>query len=77
MWVLPPDVGPKYTSSIKDVCSFRNVGIGADILSGRGSLKCDGAISPDERVMGAIESGRALTAYQLSHSGGIKTRTFW
>ncbi len=61
MWVLPPDVGPKYMPNIKDACSFRNVGIGADVLSGRGTRKCDGAVSPDGSVMGAIDSRRALT----------------
>ena len=61
MWVLLPDVGQKYMPSIKDACLFCSVGIGADVLSGRGTLMCDGAISSDRWVMGAIESGRAFT----------------
>jgi hypothetical protein len=61
MWVLPPDVGQKYMPNIKDACSFHKVGIGADVPSGRGTRKCDGAVLPDGSVMGAIESRRALT----------------
>ena len=53
--------------SIKDACSFCSVGIGADVPPGRGTLKCDGAISPDGRVMGAIESGRAFTVLNFAH----------
>ncbi len=53
--------------SIKDACSFRNVGIGAGISSGRGTLECDGAILPDGRVMGAIESERAFTVLNFAH----------
>jgi hypothetical protein len=60
MWVLPPDVGPKYMPNIKDAFSFHNVGIGADVPSGRGTCKCDGVVSPDGSVMEAIDSGRAL-----------------
>ncbi len=52
--------------SIKDTCSFRNVGIGADIPLSRGTLKCDGAVLPDGRVMGATESGRAFTVLNFS-----------
>ena len=54
--------------SIKDACSFCNVGIGADVPSGRGTLKCDGAILSDGRVMGAIESGRAFTVLNFARS---------
>ena len=66
MWVLLPDVRPKYMPSIKDTCSFCNVEIGADVPSGRGTLKCDGAVLPDGRVMGAIESGRAFTVLNFA-----------
>ena len=66
MWVLPPDVGSKYMPSIKDACSFRNVRIGADVPLGRGTRKCDGSVSPDGSVMGAIESGRALTVLNFA-----------
>jgi hypothetical protein len=60
MCVQLPDVVPKYIPSIKDVSSLRGVGIGADVPSGSGTLKCDGAILPDGSVIGAIEAGRAL-----------------
>ena len=66
MWVVPPDVGPKYMPSVKDACLFCSFGIGGDVLSWRGTLKCDGAISPDRRVMGAIESGRAFTVLNFA-----------
>jgi hypothetical protein len=52
--------------TIKDACSVRNVGVGADVLLDRGTLKCDGAISPDGRVMGAVKSGRAFTVLNFS-----------
>ena len=52
--------------SIKDACSFHNVEIGADVPSGRGTRKCDGVVLPDGGVMGAIESGRALTVLNFS-----------
>jgi hypothetical protein len=61
MCVPPPDVGPKYIPSIKDASLLRRVGIGADVLSGSGTLKCAGAILPEGSVTGAIEAGRALT----------------
>ena len=51
---------------IKDARSFCSVGIEDDVLSGRGTLKCDGVISPDGRVMGAIESGRAFTILNVA-----------
>ena len=52
--------------SIKEVCSFRNVGIGADVPLSSGTLKCDGVVSPDGRVMGAIESWRAFTVLNFA-----------
>ena len=54
--------------SIKDACLFCNVGIRADVPSGRGTLKCDRAVSPKGRVMGAIESGRAFTVLNFARS---------
>jgi hypothetical protein len=48
--------------NIKDACSLCNVGIGADVMLSRGTRKCDGAVSPDGSVMGAIDSGRAFTS---------------
>ena len=53
--------------SIKDACSFCSVGIGADVPLGRGTLKCDGVISPDGRVIGAIELGRAFADLDFAH----------
>jgi hypothetical protein len=61
MCVLPTDVGPKYIPSNKDASLLRRVGIGANVPSSSGTLKCDGAILPDGSVIGAIEAGRALT----------------
>ncbi len=61
MCVLLPDVGPNYIPSIKDVSLLHRVGIGADVPSGSGTLKCDGAILPDGSVIRAIDAGRALT----------------
>ncbi len=61
MCVPPPDVGPKYIPSIKDATLLRRVGIGADVPSGSGTLKCDGAILPAGSVIVAIDAGRALT----------------
>ncbi len=66
MWVLPPDVGPKYILSIKDTWSLRRVGIGADVPSGSRILKCDGAISPDGSVIGAIDSGKDFTVFNFA-----------
>ncbi len=59
--VLLPDVGPIYILSIRDASLLGNVGIGAIDQSGRGTCRCDGAISPDGRVNGAIDSGKAQT----------------
>ncbi len=67
MCVPPSDVGPKYIPSIKDVSLLCRVGIGANIPSGSGTLKCDGAILPDGSVIGAIEAGRALTILNFAH----------
>ena len=53
--------------NINEACSFRNVGIGADVPLGRETRKCDGAVLPDGSVMGAIESGRALTVLNFAH----------
>jgi hypothetical protein len=61
MCVPLPDVGPKYIPSIKDTSLLQRVGIGADVPSGSGTLKCDGAITPEGSVIGAIDSGKALT----------------
>jgi hypothetical protein len=61
MCVLPPDVGLKNIPSINDASLLRRVGIGADIPSGSGTLKCDESISPDRSVMGAFYSCKALT----------------
>ena len=66
MCVPPPDVGPKYIKSIKDTSLLCRVRIRADVLSGSGTLKCDGAISPDRSVMGAIDSGKALTVLNFA-----------
>jgi hypothetical protein len=67
MCVPPPDVGPKYIPSIKDASLLCRVGIGADVPSGSGTPKCDGAISPDGSVIGAIDSGKALTVLNFAH----------
>jgi hypothetical protein len=64
---MPPDVGPKYIPSSKDTSMLHRFGIGADVPSGSGTLKCDGAISPDGSVIGAIESGKALTILNFAH----------
>ncbi len=40
--------------------------IGADVPLGRGILKCDGAVLPDGRVMGAIQSRRAFTVLNFA-----------
>ncbi len=53
--------------SIKDACLLRRVGIGADVPLGSGTSECDWTISPDGRVMGAIESGRAFTVLNFAH----------
>ncbi len=37
--VPPPDKGPQFTPSIRDVSSFFNVGIGSEVPSGSGTLK--------------------------------------
>ncbi len=66
MCVLPPDVGPKYIPSIKDASLLRRVGIGADVPSGSGTLKCDGTILPDRNVIGAIKASRALTVLNFA-----------
>ena len=66
MCVPPPDVGPKYILSIKDTSLLRRVGIGADVPSGSGTLKCDKAILPDGSVIGAIDAGRALTVLNFA-----------
>jgi hypothetical protein len=67
MWVPPPDVGPKYIPSIKDVWSLRRVGIGADVPSGSRTLKCDGAISPDGSVMGVIDFDKDFNVLNFAH----------
>jgi hypothetical protein len=46
MCLPPPDVGPNYIPSIKEASLLRKVGIGVVGLSGSGTLKCEGAISP-------------------------------
>ena len=66
MCVPPPDVGPKHIPSIKDASLLRRVGIGADVPSSSGTLKCDGAISPDGSVIGAFEASRALTVLNFA-----------
>ncbi len=52
--------------SIKDAWSLRRVGIGADVPSGSSTLKCDGAISPDGSVMGAVDSGKDFTVLNFA-----------
>ncbi len=42
------------------------VDIGADVPSGSGTLKCDGAISPDGSVMGAIDVGIDFTVLNFA-----------
>jgi hypothetical protein len=66
MCVLLTDVGPKYIPSINDTSLLCRVWIGADVPSGSGSLKCDGAILPDRSVIGAIEASRALTVLNFA-----------
>ncbi len=66
MCVPLPDVGPKYILSIKDASLLCRVGFGADVPSGIGTLKCDGAILPDRSIIGAIEVGRALTVLNFA-----------
>jgi hypothetical protein len=67
MCVPPPDVGLKYNiPSIKDASLLCRVGIGADVTSGNGTLKCDGAIAPDGSVMGAVDSSKALTVLNFA-----------
>ena len=46
--------------------TLRNVGIGANVPLVKGTRKCDGAVSPDGSVMGAIDSGRALTVLNFA-----------
>jgi hypothetical protein len=60
------DVGPKYIPSIKDASLLHRVGIGVNVPSGSGTLKCDGAILPDGSVSGAIEASRALTVLNFA-----------
>ncbi len=67
MCVPPLDVEPEYIPSIKDASLLRRVGIGANVPSSSGTLKCDGAILPDGCVIGAIEAGRALTVLNFAH----------
>jgi hypothetical protein len=67
MCVQLPDVGPKYIPHIKGVSLLRRVGIRADVLSGSGTLKYDGAILPDGSVIGAIEASRALIVLNFAH----------
>jgi hypothetical protein len=66
MCVPPPDVGPKYILSIKGASLLRRIGIRADAPSGSGTLKCDGAISPDGSGMEAIDYGKALTVLNFA-----------
>jgi hypothetical protein len=66
IWGSPPDAGPRCTPSIKKASSLRKVGIGAVVPSGSRTCKCDGAILPVGRVMGAIESGDALIVLNLA-----------
>jgi hypothetical protein len=66
MCVMPPDVGPKYIPSSKDASMLHRVGIGADVPSGSGTLKCDGAISPDGSDIRAIDSSKALTVLNFA-----------
>ena len=66
IWGSPPGAGPRCTPSIKEASLLRKVGIGAIVPSGSGTCKCDGAISPVGRVMGAIESGNALIFLNLA-----------
>jgi hypothetical protein len=66
MCVPPPDVGLKYIPSIKDASLLCRVGIGANVPSGSGTLKCDGAILPDRSVIVAIDAGRALTVLNFA-----------
>jgi hypothetical protein len=51
MCTLPPEEGLQCTPNIRDVSSLLNVGIGADVPSGSGTLKWDGAIDPSGIVM--------------------------
>ncbi len=53
----PPNVGLQCTPSIKDVSSFLNVGIGAEVPSGSGTLKWDGAVDPSGIAMRAVGIG--------------------
>ncbi len=55
------EVSPLLIPSIKYASLLHRVEIGADVPSGSGTLKCDGAISPDGSVMGAIDSSKPLT----------------
>jgi hypothetical protein len=66
IWGSPPDAGPRCTPSINEASSLRKVGIGAVVPTGSGTHKCDGAILPVGRVMGAIESGNALIVLNLT-----------
>jgi hypothetical protein len=65
-WGSPPDASHRCTPSIKEASLLRKVGIGAVVPSGGGTCKCDGAILPLGRVMGAIESGNALIVLNLA-----------
>ncbi len=67
MCVPLPNVGPKYIPGIKGASSLHRVRIGADVPSGSETLKCDGAILPDRSVIGAIDSGKALTVLNVAH----------
>ena len=49
--MLPPDNGLQCTPNIKEVSSFLNVGIGADVPSGSGTLRWGGAVDPLGIVM--------------------------
>jgi hypothetical protein len=66
IWGSPPGAGPRCTPSIKEASLLRKVGIGAIVPSGSGTCKCNGAIFPVGRVMGAIESGNALIVLNLA-----------
>jgi hypothetical protein len=66
IWGSPPDAGPRCTPSIKEASLLRKVGIVSVVPSGSGTRKCNAAIFPGGRVMGAIKSGNALIVLNLA-----------
>ncbi len=66
MCVAPPDAGPNHTPSMSDASSLRNVGIGAVVPPGKGTLICDGAVIPSSRAIYSDGGGRERIGLNLA-----------